>query len=212
MEQCGAVGSACALWARGDADGVSCAGVSGRARLEPAWAKLETWRQEGSRGLLQASPRARGDLRSGQASASARPWCPPDRSAAERVWDLARPDQGEVYAATGDLRQGLSPVRPREGAAWTVVLDAADTQALSLAATPEGKVFVGTGPSGQVIEVTDAEHPASRPDPKVQYIWDLAERRRWASSTRPPDRAASSGSGPATASGRWSWTARRPTC
>ena len=55
-----------------------------------------------------------------------------------------------------------------------MVLDAADTQALSLAATPEGKVFVGTGPSGQVIEVTDSGHPASKPDPKVQYIWDLA--------------------------------------
>ena len=58
-------------------------------------------------------------------------------------------------------------------AAWTVVLDAADTQALCLAATSEGKVFVGTGPSGQVIEVTDPGHPASKPDPKVQYIWDL---------------------------------------
>ena len=34
--------------------------------------------------------------------------------------------------------------------------------------------YAGTGPSGQVVNLTDPKHPASRPDPKVQYIWDLA--------------------------------------
>src|SRR4029077_17429128 len=62
----------------------------------------------------------------------------------------------------------------KDNSTWTVVLDAADTQALSLAATTEGRVFVGTGPSGQVMEVTDPGHPSSRPGPTVQYIWDLA--------------------------------------
>ena len=55
-----------------------------------------------------------------------------------------------------------------------MALDSADTQVLSLAVTPDGTVFAGTGPSGQVIDLTDPKHPASRPDPKVQYIWDLA--------------------------------------
>ena len=93
--------------------------------------------------------------------------------AAQRVWDLARASDGTVYAATGDsgkvFRQST-----KEAAPWTVALDAADTQALALAATLDGKVFVGTGPGGQLLEVTDPQHPASRPDPKVQYIWDLA--------------------------------------
>src|SRR5205823_1034241 len=30
------------------------------------------------------------------------------------------------------------------------------------------------GPSGQVVDVTDPKHPASRPSPGVQYVWDLA--------------------------------------
>ncbi len=80
---------------------------------------------------------------------------------------------GTVYAATGDAGKVFRQPA-RDGGSWTVVFDAADTQALSLAATPEGKVFAGTGPGGQVVEVTDPQHPASRPDPKVQYIWDLA--------------------------------------
>ncbi len=39
---------------------------------------------------------------------------------------------------------------------------------------PDGTIFAGTGPSGQVVNLTDPKHPSSRPDPKVQYIWDLA--------------------------------------
>ena len=87
--------------------------------------------------------------------------------------------------------------------------DATDTQALALAVPPDGHVFVGTGPSGQVVDLTDPKHPASRPDPKVQYIWDLAADPR-ATSSRPPARPASSGSARATASGRCSSTASIP--
>ena len=125
-----------------------------------------------ARGLRQASPRARGDLGPG-ARPAGQALLPTGPLAAERVWDLARASDGIVYAATGDsgkvFRQST-----QGGAAWTVALDAADTQALALAATPDGKVLSARGPSGQVIEVTDPQHPASRPDPKVQYIWDLA--------------------------------------
>src|SRR6185312_13322211 len=92
---------------------------------------------------------------------------------AARVWDLARTAQGVVYAATGDGGK----VFRREGndeSPWTVAYDAGDTQALSLAVLPDGQVFVGTGPTGQVVNVTDPKHAASRPDKGVQYIWDLA--------------------------------------
>jgi hypothetical protein len=90
---------------------------------------------------------------------------------AHRVWDLARTDKGVVYAATGDEGK----VFRREGdRPWTMVYDGSDTQALALAVGADGHVFVGTGPSGQVVDLSDPNHPASRPDPAVQYIWDLA--------------------------------------
>ena len=161
-----------------------CAGV-GRARWPgiwvmtatlvgavSAWAKLETWRQEGAAAFSKHHRERvvisdQGHARLGQAL------LPTGPLAAERVWDLARASDGTVFAATGDAGKVFRQ-STKEGAAWTVALAAADTQALALAATPDGKVYVGTGPGGQVIEVTDPRHPASRPDPKVQYIWDLA--------------------------------------
>ena len=137
-----------------------------------AWAKLEIWRQEGSAAFAKHHRERvvisdQGHVRLGQALVAT------GAMAAERVWDLARARDGTVYAATGDSGKVFRQAT-KEGAAWTVALDAADTQALALAATPDGKVFAGTGPGGQVIEVTDPQHAASRPDPKVQYIWDLA--------------------------------------
>ena len=92
---------------------------------------------------------------------------------AAHVWDLARTPSGDLYAATGDMGK----VFRREGKdqdAWTVVYDAKDTQALALAVLADGHVVVGTGPSGQVVDLTDPEHPARAPDRGVQYIWDLA--------------------------------------
>ncbi len=92
---------------------------------------------------------------------------------AAHVWDLARTASGDLYAATGDAGK----VYRREGkddAAWSLVYDAKDTQALALAVLADGHVVVGTGPSGQVIDLTDPEHPAASPDRAVQYIWDLA--------------------------------------
>jgi hypothetical protein len=146
--------------------------VAGLCAAGFSWAKLETWRQEGAAAFAKHHRERvvisdQGRVRLGQAL------LPTGPLAAERVWDLVRARDGTVYAATGDSGKVFRQAT-KEGEAWTVALDAADTQALTLAATRDGKVFVGTGPTGQVIEVTDREHPASRPDPKVQYIWDLA--------------------------------------
>jgi hypothetical protein len=132
--------------------------------------KVETWRIEkaadfakGKREHVVVSDAGR--VRLGQAIR------PTQTLEAARVWDLARTDRGIVYAATGDA--GKVFARDGDGP-WTLAFDASDTQALALVVGPEGHVFVGTGPSGQVIDVTAPEHPASRPDPTVQYIWDLA--------------------------------------
>jgi hypothetical protein len=138
----------------------------------PVLAKLETWRQEGSSAFAKHHRQGvvisnEGRVRLGHAL------LPTGSMAAERVWDVVRGKDGTRFAATGDAGKVFRQ-EPKDGAAWAVALDAADTQALSLAATGDGKVFVGTGPSGQVIEVTDPAHPSSRPDGRVQYIWDLA--------------------------------------
>jgi hypothetical protein len=137
-----------------------------------AVAKLETWREEtasafakGHRERVVVSDSGR--IRLGQ------PINPLGTLDAAHVWDLARTANNDLYAATGDMgkvyrREG------KDGAAWTLAYDAKDTQALALAVLADGHVVVGTGPSGQVVDLTDPEHPASQPDRAVQYIWDLA--------------------------------------
>jgi hypothetical protein len=137
-----------------------------------AWAKLETWRQEGPTAFAKAHREGvvvsdTGRVRLGHALAAL------GSLAADRVWDLARTPAGVLYAATGDAGKIFS--RKGQGdAPWNVAYDSKDSQALSLAVCPDGTVFAGTGPTGQVVNVTDANHATSRPDPKVKYIWDLA--------------------------------------
>jgi hypothetical protein len=135
-------------------------------------AKVETWRQEGPGAFAKAHRENvvvsdNGRARLGRALAAL------GSVSAERVWDLALVKSGSVFAATGDsgkvFRRDAKP-----NATWTIAFDSGDSQALSLAVCPDGTVFVGTGPKGQVVNVTDPAHAASRPDPKVQYIWDLA--------------------------------------
>jgi hypothetical protein len=148
-----------------------------------ARAKLETWRQEGPTAFAKAHREGvvvsdTGRIRLGHALA------PLGTIGVERVWDLARTREGILLAATGDSGKVMGR-EPKAGASWSVVYDcaagaragfskASDTQVLSLCVTPEGISYAGTGPSGQVVNLTDPKHPVSRPDPKVQYIWDLA--------------------------------------
>jgi hypothetical protein len=137
-----------------------------------ASAKVETWRQEGPTAFAKSHREGvvisdNGRVRLGHAVS------PLGSLKVDRVWDLARTRDGALFAATGDKGQ----VFRREtsaNASWSLVFDSVDSQALSVVACPDGTVFAGTGPSGQVVNLTDPKHPASRPDPKVQYIWDLA--------------------------------------
>ncbi len=134
-------------------------------------AKVETWKQDTSSAFARGK-RERvvvsegGRVRLGRA---VKPTAPID---AVRVWDLARAGDGTVYAATGDA--GKVFARKGDDEPWSVAYDAEDSQALALAVAPGGQVFLGTGPTGEVVELTDPKHPSSRPDPAVKYIWDLA--------------------------------------
>jgi hypothetical protein len=137
-----------------------------------AYAKVETWRQEGPGAFAKAHRDGvvvsdTGRVRLGHALA------PLGTVGVERVWDLARTREGILLAATGDSGKVMGR-EPKAGANWSVVYDSSDSQVLSLVVTPDGISYAGTGPGGQVVNLTDPKHPASRPDPKVQYIWDLA--------------------------------------
>ncbi|MBV8314506.1 MAG: hypothetical protein JOZ53_06175 [Planctomycetaceae bacterium] len=149
-------------------------GLLGATLLSPvgSLAKLETWRQDTSAAFSKGR-RERvvisdgGRVRLGQSSS------PVGKLDVEHVWDLARTDQGVIFAATGDAGKVFRR-ESHDDASWELAFDASDSQAFALTVRADGHVFVGTGPTGQVIDVTDPKHPASRPDPGVQYIWDLA--------------------------------------
>ncbi len=137
-----------------------------------ALAKVETWRQEGPAAFTKCHRESvvvsdNGRVRLAQAVTAV------GSLSAGRVWDLARTREDVLLAATGDsgliFRRG-----PKPDAAWNILFDSPDSQALALVVCRDGTIFAGTGPTGQVVNLSDPKHPASRPDPKVQYIWDLA--------------------------------------
>jgi hypothetical protein len=141
-----------------------------------AHAKVETWRQDGPAAFAKFHRESvvisdNGRVRLGHAVSALAPL------GAARVWDLARSPDGVLLAATGDSGQVFRR-EPRPNAAWTVSYDSRDSQVLALVVGSDGSTFAGTGPNGQVVNLTDPKHPASRPDPKVQYIWDLAADAR----------------------------------
>ncbi len=140
--------------------------------LTPLWAKVESWRQEGSSAFAKFHRENvvvsdTGRVRLGHALERV------GSLNAGRVWDLARTRDGVLLAATGDSGQVFRR-DPKTDAPWTVLYDSTDSQVLSLVECPDGSQFAGTGPNGQLVDLRDPKHPASRPDPKVQYIWDLA--------------------------------------
>ncbi len=138
-----------------------------------ALAKVETWRHEGAAAFAKGQREGVVISDSGRVRL-AQPLRPAKKLDAARAWDLARTPAGVLYAATGNDGKVF---RSTDGD-WTPAFDSADTQALSLVALPDGRVFAGTGPGGSVVDVTDPAHPASKPSPNVQYIWDLAADSR----------------------------------
>ncbi|HEY2158629.1 MAG TPA: WD40 repeat domain-containing protein, partial [Isosphaeraceae bacterium] len=148
--------------------GMVVAGLLAAASLAVA-GKVETWRSDTAAAFAKGKKERvvvsdTGRVRLGHSLG------PVGSMTASRVWDLAIDAKGGVYAATGDEGK----VFKLDGDRWEVTFDANDTQALSVVALPDGHAFAGTGPSGQVVDLTDPKHPAARPDPGVQYIWDLA--------------------------------------
>lgn len=143
-----------------------------------ALGKLETWRQETSSAFMKGHRERvviseNGRVRLGQSLT------PVEKIAGARVWDLARKADGTLYAATGDEGKVFRR-EPKESAGWNLAYDSNDSQALALDVLPDGRVFVGTGPTGQIVELTDPAKPVTTPrlDPDVKYIWDLAHDKQ----------------------------------
>ena len=147
--------------------------VAGGPRLAAARAKVETWRQEGPSAFAKSHRESvvisdNGRVRLGHAVspvgyARRRPgsgtWPGP---ATARCWRRpAMPARSSAATRSRTAPGPCSTTRPtRRCSRWS--------------SCPDGTIFAGTGPNGQVVNLTDPKHPTSRPDPKVQYIWDLA--------------------------------------
>ena len=128
-------------------------------------AKVETWRQEGPTAFAKCHREGvvisdNGRVRLGHALA------PLGSLAAERVWDLAQTRDGVLYAATGDAGKVFRR-EPKADAPWTRRLRfqryAGSVTGRSL---PDGTVYAGTGPNGNVVNLSDPKHPASSPQPE----------------------------------------------
>ena len=87
------------------------------------------------------------------------------------VWAMVEDKNGKLFVASGD-----------EGKLFTVGADgkvetaytSPDSQILSLAVTPEGTVFAGTGPGGNIIRLAPGEKPKVIADSLGSYVWSLA--------------------------------------
>ena len=148
--------------------GSSCAGA-----MPPTRGQGRNLAAGGPDGLCQVPPRRGGDFR--QRPRAAGPCARASGSlAAERVWDLAQTPRWRhcTPPRATPARSFAASRRPmRPGRSFTIP---ATRRCLSLAVLADGTVYAGTGPNGQVVNLSDPKHPASRPGPKVQYIWDLA--------------------------------------
>src|SRR5262249_35806229 len=136
--------------------------------------KLETWRQETSSAFAKGH-RDRGVISESGRVRLRQSLTPGGKPHAARARAQARKPNGAIYAATGDAGKVFLR-ETKDDSAWEEVYDASDSQALALAVLPDGRVFVGTGPSGLLVDITDPKHPVTTPrlDPEVKYVWDLA--------------------------------------
>src|SRR6267378_4665237 len=75
---------------------------------------------------------------------------------AAHVWDVVEDGAGNLIAATGD--DGKLFLIKTDGTA-DVLLASKESQILCLARTPEGILYAGTGPGGQILRIeADGEH------------------------------------------------------
>ena len=152
-------------WSASSSDGVWA---------RPGRAKVETWRQEGPSAFAKCHREGvvisdNGRVRLGHARLARRVI---GGRRGSGTWH--GPPTASLLAATGDSGKVFRR-EPQAGCAWTVALRRErHAGAVAGRRARMGRSSPAPGPNGQVVNLTDPKHPASRPDPKVQYIWDLA--------------------------------------
>ena len=167
-----------------------------------AWAKLETWRQEGPSAFAKGHRERvvisdNGRVRLGQALGA-------DRTARRRRGSGTSPATTRRRRLRRHRRRGQGLPPRGEGRSG---LDRGLRRGRHAGPgpgrrRPTARCSSAPGPSGQVVEVTDPEHPAVAARPEGPVHLGPGRRRRRATSTPPPGRPASSGSGPR--DGKWS--------
>jgi hypothetical protein len=90
---------------------------------------------------------------------------------AQHVWDLVEDAAGNLVAATGS--QGKLFLIKTNGDV-SVLAESKENQALCLARTPEGVIYAGTGPGGQVLRIEPDGKHAIVADKLGKYVWSLA--------------------------------------
>src|SRR5690349_5050691 len=90
---------------------------------------------------------------------------------ASHVWDMVEDRAGNLYVATGN--EGKIYKVPVEGRP-VVVHSGGPSQVLCLAAAPDGSVFAGTGPNGQVLRIDPRGQVKQFAETGESYVWSLA--------------------------------------
>lgn len=90
---------------------------------------------------------------------------------AMHAWAVVEDRAGNLFVATGD--EGKLFKVAADGKA-SVVYSSPDSQLLSLALAPDATVYVGTGPSGQVVAVPAQGQPRVFAEELDGYVWALA--------------------------------------
>jgi hypothetical protein len=91
---------------------------------------------------------------------------------ATHVWDVVEDRQGTLFVATGD--EGKLYRVTADGKA-TVIYTSSDSQVLCLALAPDGTLYAGTGPSGQVVAIAPQTGKARIVTEDLDsYVWCLS--------------------------------------
>lgn len=151
----------------------ACVGLAAwmTAQDGPAYAKDVIWRQEGAAALSKGQRDGVVISDDGAIRLGPRLTALPALDC-NRVWDLARSVDGTLFAASGD--QGRI-YRFRPPGDWQLIHDAGNTLTLCLDLDGTGRIAVGTGPEGRVLEMNGdgSNVTSSWPHPSVKYVWKV---------------------------------------
>ena len=91
---------------------------------------------------------------------------------AANIWDLIEDRAGNLYAATGGDEGKLFKITP--DGKTSLLHSSKESQFFSLAVTPDGTVYAGTGPTGKIMRIAVDGKVTTAADNLDSYVWCLA--------------------------------------